>query len=305
MLPAALRDHCATHHGVITLRCADAVGVDRRRVVRQAASEMWEVLLEDRAWLLPGAAASGEARCAAAALTVGGAVAVTGWSALAAFGAVKAFPTRTELVVPETRRVPALGRIDARRTRRWGAVEIVQLGGVPFTTLASSLALLGPRVSAERRRAIALQGQLEGQLADGELDRVAAAWSNTPFAAPVRSLARDLEVDGSESGFEFSARGRLVAQGLVPTDEQVTVEMPGGRERRIDIPFLPARVGIECVGRTYRSSPDDFEEWVERHNQFAELGDWVLLELSWRTFHTGWERFVHRLRRTIARRAPT
>lgn len=296
-----LYERGAAQRGVVSPRCAVACELDAQRFVRWARHSQL-VELQHQVFLLPGWRCDAAARTFAAALAGSSRAVVTGWAALAQLRLVRAWPTTTELLVPHHDR-----RQSAKRVRtRWSAAlppsAVIRVGGVRFTDPARTLAHLAERTPLRRLRAIALDALQQDLLAVQDLERELTARARFPGRATIRQLARDLQGDGSESGFEFDARERLDALGLPPHDEQPSVMTRNGRDRRIDIAYPERLVGIDCVGFGYHSSPEDLEADVVRGNELAELDRWLILRLTFRMFHERWEPFVEQLRRCLAQR---
>lgn len=278
--------------GIVTPATATAAGTTPKTVRRWARDELWDRPFRG-ALVLPGVDLDATTRMAAAVAAIGAPIAMTGWSAAYLRGLVGAAPTTIDVVVPADRR-PARHGVRARRTRAWHAPAIVTIGGLPVVPWAWMLADLAGEASLDLLIGWAFDGLHSGGLERGEL--VAEVDRRGRFAGRgnVVELARRLEPDGSESGFEHHARRRMRRDRFDPDDEQVTVVV-GGRNRRIDVPWARYQVGVECLSFRYHGHRDAFEQDTHRRNDFVVDGAWRVLELTWRMLETDWAPFARRL----------
>jgi hypothetical protein len=289
---------CADRHGVVTAAAGPPHGVPRSTVRTRAIRESWPSL-HPGTWVVPGREPTSAARAFAAAMSVGGEVAITGWSALAHHGLLRSWPTTTELLVRDRHRRLLLERVETRWTDRWPSA-FDEVGGVRITTVARSLAQCAGQLELVGARRIALDAASRGLLDAVALDAELDARGRFAGRGLIRRLRQDLVGDGSESGFEFEARERFTQLGLRPLRDQPVVAVEGGT-RRIDIAF-PGEVGVECHSLAHHASVADLERDARRRNELAELDRWLLLDLTMRTFHLDLDAFVARLRRCLARR---
>lgn len=288
----------ASRHGVLSASCGPPHGVPRGTLRSRALREGWPCPYPG-VWVAPGHELTAAARTFAAAVAVGGQVAITGWSALAHHGLVRSWPTTIELLLPDRLRRIALPRVITRWTEVWPA-ELVDVGGVAVTSVARSLAECGRDLELAAARRIAFDALGKGLLTVAQLDAEIAVRGRFAGRGMLRRLSRDLRGDGSESGFEFDARDRLTAVGLEPLPGQPAVAT-SGTPRRIDLAY-PGDVGVECHSWRHHSSVEDLERDARRANEIAELDRWLLLHLTHRMFLLDWERFETTLRRCLARR---
>jgi hypothetical protein len=292
----------ADHHGVVGPRCAVAAGISVSRFLA------WGRRLDlaepfPKTFLLPGWTDDERSRAFAAALAIGRDAVLTGWTSLAQLELTRSWPATPELLVPANARTLQLPGTRTRWSRVLPESSLLDVGGVRFTDAARSLAQVAGRTSLPRLRAIGFDAVNQGLLDTDKLDREIAARGRFHGRGAIRQLARDLSSDGSESGFEFDARDRLVADGLSPDLEQPRLSTASGRSRRIDIAFSRHLVGIECVSFAYHSSPAHLEADAVRANEIAELDQWLILRLTWRMFYNDWPAFLAQLRRCLAARA--
>lgn len=151
-------------------------------------------------------------------------------------------------------------------------------------------------------RTLALAAQQQDLLDLDDLGDVLARHPRAPGRRRLRQVLHDLARDGSESGFEFTTRDRVMAAGPRPDTEQPTVLVAGIR-RRIDIAWLALRVGIECQGYRDHAGREGLDRDAVRLNSLVAEGDWVMLQVTATMLHDGWEQFLVDLRACLRRRA--
>ncbi len=227
---------------------------------------------------------------------------VTGWSAAHLHGLVDAAPTTVHLLMPHGASVTR--RPGLRLSETSALPEPVQhRHGIPLVPVARMLADLAATTTHDALLDLAVDARFARCLGRGDLDREVATRRRFPGRRRLRELAELLRDDTSDSGFEHTARARLTELGMAPDPGQHVVRL-AGRDRRIDLPYATHRVGIECLGLVAHSGRNAFDADADRRNDFAEDGSWLILELTWTTFHRQWEPFVDRLRRVMAKRRP-
>ncbi|MFA9430562.1 hypothetical protein [Egicoccus sp. AB-alg2] len=297
---AALYELCARRDGVVTADLAASVDVRRSQLRRRASAEDWAQPYPG-AWVLPGFDVTPAARATAAAASIGGEVALTGLTALAYLGLLPAFPSVIDVAVPANRRRPRLDRVNVRWTSAWPPPLVEEdEHAVAVTDVARSLALLGGRLQLHGLRGIAFDAVSRRLLTPTDIQRELDLRGRFAGRADLRRLVHDLTGDGSESGFEFSARDRLRRRGLPPRADQPV--LPTGRSsRRIDIAF-DGEVGIDCQSLRHHASPADLESDAVRDNEIAAMDRWLLLRLTFRMFYLRWDPFEAQLRHCLASR---
>lgn len=286
--------------GVVDPRSADAAGVPRSTFVNRARREGWPEPFP-RTFVLPGWPVNGLARTVAAALWAGDGAYVTGRSALALHGLIRTPPSTVELLVASNRRRIDHPRIRTRWTGQLDSASIALAAGTQVTDVARSLAELAASATTPHLRAVAIDATVRGLLTVKDMDREIESRERFAGRGRYRRIRADLEGDGSDSGFEFEARDRLIASGVPPDPEQAEVET-ATTLRRIDIAYRREGVGIECLGFAYHSSPQALENDVLRSNDIAALDRWLLLGLTFAMFHQRWEPFLAQLRHCLEQR---
>jgi hypothetical protein len=285
-------------HGVVGPACARDHEVSWPTLRARARREGWPEPFP-RTLVLPGHAVTGATLAVAAGLATAGPVALTGWSALAHHGLVRAWPSTIELLVPQHGRTVALPGVDTRWTSRW-PTDVVDLGGLGVVSVARALADRAGGLELAAARRVAFDAVSRGLLEVRDLEAELAARGRFAGRGRYRQLADDLTGDGSESGFEFEARERLIDRGLPPLAGQPDV-WTGRRTRRVDIAY-PGDIGIECHSRTFHGSAAAFERDARRSNEIAAIDTWLLLRLTFRAFHLDWDAFEALLRSCLHRR---
>jgi hypothetical protein len=193
---------------------------------------------------LPGSAPSPERRISAALLAIGGEVAACRRSAAYLWGFGDAADV-VDVLLPPTRRAPALAGVQALRSRTVVPSDLGTLRGLPVTTPARTLCDLAAVVEddyALRELVLAALGRTGLDL--DELGRRHQALRTTPGAS---RLARVLErVRSTPPGSDLAREVWLFlrSRGLRPDPQPVWVTCPDGRAHRVDVPFSHLRVGV-------------------------------------------------------------
>lgn len=252
--------------------------------------------------VLPAAPPGSLTRARAALRAVQCPVALTGWSAAHVYDLASAAPSQVHLLTPHGASITRRPGLRITETSRFPDALTTRFD-LPVVPAARMLADLSRATRIDRLRNLALDARFARLLRPADLDDEVAARRRFPGRSRLRQLADELRDDTSDSGFEYHARTRLTELGLPPDEGQEAVVV-AGRTRRIDLPWRAQRVGVECLGLSAHSGRRAFDADADRRNDFAEDGSWVLLELTWTTFHRRWPDFVDRLRRVLAHRAP-
>lgn len=290
--------HGVAHGGVVGRRCCpNSANVAPTTFDLRAAREQWQCVLPG-VYLLPGYPLDNTRRTIAAALSAGPHAVVTGMSALGLHGLLRAQPTTVELLVPPNYQRINLPRVRTHWSRTALSASQITVRGVAVADVARSLADRAATAELPHLRAIAFDAISRNLLGPDELHRELEARQRFAGRARFGQLLRDLEGDGSESGFEFDSRERLIQAGFTPDDEQARIVTPTGI-RRVDIPFGDECVGIECIGHLYHASPKALERDAVRANSISSLDRWLILVLTVRMFHLGWPAFLADLTRAL------
>ena len=289
-------------HGFVDLGMARAAELTRDQVVHRASTDAWDPQPAG-GWRLPGHPDGPRFRLAAALRGNGPDAVVDRHSALALHGLVSAFPTRPQLLLPHEARSRQREGIDVRRTRRLLAAHVDEVDGLPCVVAARAIADLAGELRVPALRSLALAAQRDGLVRPGALSSILDCLPhNLRGRGRLREVVGDLATDGSESGFEHSARRRMQDEGLRPDRGQPTV-IVAGRRRRIDIAWLALRVGVECQGYGAHVGASALDGDAARLNGLVAEGDWVILQLTPTLLREDWSTFLADLRRCLARRA--
>jgi very-short-patch-repair endonuclease len=131
--------------------------------------------------------------------------------------------------------------------------------------------------------------------AAGDVERIASRY---PGARGVRQLRATLGVvdAGAESPQETRLRLLLVRSGL----PRPVTQIPVGN-RRIDMGYPDAKVGVEYDGEHHFTNPDDYANDIDRLEFLAGMG-WLIVRVSARQLRYQKPVVVQRVRDALARR---
>ncbi len=297
-----LLHRAADRHWVVTYEDADACDVPRSTLHLRVRAEQWTTLFPG-VFVPPGHEVTGRTLLAAALAWAGDRAAVGGEAALWLHGIVPRLPEEVRVWVPPScrdfRREANGCRI--RRNSRLKAADVVEVDGLRTVTPAQAIFDEARRELGWLRN-VAIDGRHRGVLDLARLGTLVDRHPTVAGRATLRQVLEDLTEDDSDSGFEHRVRARLIDLGLPPADEQAVVLTAAGTRRRIDVPYLPEHVGIECIGFAYHHTRRQLDQDALRHNEIAELDRWLVLHLTWSMLFDGWPSFVDTLRGALARR---
>ena len=299
MDPVEFAAVAARHHHVLGPSVRDELGLSPwawRRSLRR--DDVQRPFRDVR--VLPGAEGGGLTRARAALCAVQCRVALTGWSAANLHGLVDTAPSTVHLLMPHGASITRRDGLELTETSAF-PTRLHTIDELPVVPVSRLLADLSPTTRFDALLNLAVDARFARLLRASDLDRELGRRRRFPGRTRFRQLADDLRDDTSDSGFEFHARERLDDLGLAPDPGQHRL-LVAGRERRIDLPWRDQRVGVECLGLAAHSGRRAFDADADRRNDFAEDGTWLILELTWTTFHRHWDDFVGRLRRVLDRR---
>lgn len=286
--------------GLVSHRCARDVGLDGGVLATRARQEGWDQPFPS-VYLLPGFAMDNRRRTLAAGLWTRGRGAIAGRSALAIHDLLQPAPATVELLIPRSQRPFSHRSVRTRWTRHLPDQSVTAISGVAVTDAARSLADAAASLSLDRLRAIGFDAVQRQLLTPARLSEELAARGRFAGRDRLRRLAADLRGDGSESGFEFETRRRLIQVGLPPDRDQEHVRTRWGM-RRIDIAYRRERLGIECLGYAYHADALALQRDSIRANAIAALDEWLVLRLTWQMLYGQWESFLRDLRDGLNRR---
>ncbi len=181
-----------------------------------------------------------------------------------------------------------------RRTRRLLASHLDDVDGIPCVVAARAIANLAADLQPAALRSLALAAERDGHMRRGELGRVVDELPrNLKGRGRLRRVVEELTADGSESGFESTARTRMVEHGLRPDLEQPVVVVED-RRRRIDIAWVCAAGGRRVPGYGAHTGAPPWRLDAVRLNALTAEGDWLILQLTPTILHAGSGRLPRR-----------
>lgn len=288
-------------HGIVDLGMGRAAGLSENTIRRRARTDGW-VPEHPGAWRLPAHPSTPRSALAAAVRRAGPGAAADRHTTFALHGLVSSFPTRHQLLLPHDRRHRRLDGLDVRRSRVVPASHLEEVDGIVTVTVARALVDVARDLRTDALRSLALAAQRERLASEQDLRSVLDVLTCAPGRSRAVQVVRDLRLDGSESGFEFTTRDRIETAGLRPDPEQPTVTV-SGRRRRIDIAWLDLRVGVECQGYRDHVGRRALDRDAARVNELVAHGDWLLLQVTPSMLHDGWPAFLASLCACLRRRA--
>lgn len=295
----------ARRNRVITYADARECGISPSTLDDVARRQGWPPRPHPGVLLPPAAHVDELVRITAAFRSVRTAVAIGGDAALFLHGLLPAAPTQTLVWTPEGHVGVERRTRKVRRTSLLTADDIVEVAGVPTVLPAWAMRdVAGARTVAALRN-LGIDARFRGLLTEESMDEVLRRDRRFTGRPRFAEVAGDLRGDGSDSGFEFSVRDRLVVAHRPPDAGQERIWTPG-RPRDVDLPYRDRKVGIECLGWRYHSDRDQLDRDAERNNDIAAAGGWIILQLTWgMQWGTPWRRFLARLDRALISRGWT
>lgn len=284
-------------HGAYAVRDAPTYGLTADAVTAMARRHEW-----DRRHRGVGVVAGMEAghlsRLAAAQLFLAPAAAAAGASAAWLHGLRTRPPSVPHLVVPHERRRDARGLI-VHRSRLITPDDRTEVHGVVTVTAAFMLITLAPRASEDLLFGYALDARQRGLLDTDDFAERVADLAGAPGSARLHRLSWRLLTDGSDSKFESKVRGRLIADGFMPSAEPTPVQASDGRTLHLDITFPTQRVAVECLGFDAHHSRDQLDRDARRDNNLALTREWLVLKLTYARYVRDWGGFTAELRQAL------
>lgn len=295
----------ARRNRVVTYADAAACGISRSTLDDVARRQGWPPRPQPGVLLAPGGQIDEFVRITAAFRSLPEAVGVGGDTALFLHGLQSAAPTQTLVWVPDGHVGVERRTRKVRRTSLLTRKDCTEVAGIPTVLPAWAMRDVAGARSVPALRNLAIDARFRGLLAEGSLDEVLGRDRRFVGRRRYAEVADDLRADGSDSGFEFSVRDRLVSARRPPDAGQERLWTPG-RPRSIDLPYRDPKVGVECLGWRYHSDRDQLDRDAERNNDIAAAGGWLILQLTWgMQWGEPWRRFLSRLDRALASRGWT
>ena len=250
-----------------------ALGMTVRQFQARTASGLY-VREQPKVFRLAGAPVTWEQQVLAACMSAGPGAAASHRSAALLWGFRGSEQAPVELTVPSARR-PSLAGVVLHRAP---TVDLVRYRGIPVTTAASTLLVLGSVVPPAK---------LESAVEDAILRRL------TTYERLLELVARR-----GRSGRDGTAalRRLLEERGAGPATESILEDMMGRLLRRagiddyerqywvegvrLDFARPATKLGIEVNGLAFHSGADDLQRNCRKFNRLLALG-WRVLQFTW------------------------
>lgn len=284
-------------HGLFTLQQAAILGlsgqtmtwhVDNRGLTR----------VHRGVFALPGSAETPMRRAKAAVLATGGPVLVSGFSAAHLLGLWSAAPSEVHILVPSSRKGPALRRVSSVRCSLLEAADHAEVRGIPVTSPALTVLTVARTAELDVVRGMVIDARQRRVLRLDDLRQRVDRMGQAPGSAKVRRVLRELDEERPDSVFEQLVRRRLRQEGLAPDPQPCPVRLRSGRVLHVDIAWSAARVGLECDGFGSHSERAALDTDALRHNGLADV-DWRVRRVTWTTFRRHWPELIAQLRRLL------
>jgi hypothetical protein len=283
----AVAELAASQHGAFTRRQAAAIGLSRARIAT-AVRNGWLTEPIPQVLVTAGQPTTWEQAVRIATLA-GGGHAVASHGAAARLHELDGFngatPVEVSIANHHRLRLPDDGRSIIHHVDRLAArLDVVEVGGIPSTGLARTLADLGSVCSVlEVRRALTDVRRRGTSL---RWLRSTAERCHRPGQAGTGVLLRLLDAVPHEGGVPDSWFEELLAEciadpAIPPVVPQYDlIDQRGAFVARVDLAIPSVRLGIEAHSRRFHFGPDA-EPLDEQRDLAAAAVGWELLYLGW------------------------
>ena len=231
-------------------------------------------------------------------------VALTRWSAAAAYGVHRSWPTAVQLLVADHRRLRAGRRFAPVRARGDVADGFRRTGTHDLTVVSASRLVCDLAAVTEVARLTTLTIDLVQQrhLRLEELEALLLA--RPRFAGRPRVVAvlqRLGEVGRVDSGTELEFRRRLVAAGIPLDAGQVRVECRDGVPIHFDLGIAHLFLGLEIQSMLAHATRAQLLADTRRANELTRLPDvWRVVRATVEDLDDRWPDFLALVRETVA-----
>jgi hypothetical protein len=188
-----------------------------------------------------------------------------------------------DVVVPEPRRAPDLGRHRARRSRWLEDTDVRLVDGIACLTVPATLVSRAGE-PLHRLRAYVVDAVHRGQ---AELDDIAARVGEVPSLpgrAALVAMLGDLAGRAPESTFHDLVLTDLLARGYAVERAPRPVPTPDGRGVLCDVALPDFLVAIEPEGDRWHRTRRQRRSDRRRAGQYAAT-DWAVVPIDWQDWH--------------------
>ncbi|NNE72262.1 MAG: hypothetical protein HKN26_01225 [Acidimicrobiales bacterium] len=302
-MTAALWQHFAAHHGIITRREAEKLGISPATISRRLRSGEW-VRLAPSVFRHASAPPDWMGWARAAALSADGLASHRTAAALWEIDGFRSGPV--EVTVDRARRIDRQGATIHQSTQMHLA-EPTEIRGIPVTGIGRTVLDLGA-VVGWRRVEQAIDSVLRRQLIDwpdlyNTLVRHSRQGRNG--CGPLRRI---LEHRYGDKVIPDSRWNRMVAQllvdaGLPEPVVEYEIRRQGVLVARVDLAYPRHRLALELDSLRYHLNRPAFESDARRRNRLL-LAGWTGLSFTWADYSEHPTDLCRTVRRTLDRLAP-
>jgi hypothetical protein len=307
ILTGALALTASRSHGVLTRAELLAAGITRRQIDSSLA--LGELLaVHPGVYRVAAATRTWHQRVLEAVRAGGGGALASHRSAAALWGLDGSTRGLPEIVTPRHLRSWAVDLGRRHESKDLQHAQPVDRDAIPCTGLARTLVDLGAVQPIERVQ----------QAVDDAVRRRLCTWDDLLHALAVHSrqgrngvgvlraiLEETYGTEIPDSHFNRLVERLLVAHGLPrPTVEHVVRDASGAEIGRLDLAFVPHRVGVELDSRRYHLNAVAFEHDRHRQNRL-ELQGWMILRYTWLQYTRTALRIVNEVAAALRQRPPT
>lgn len=303
-------DFCEEHGGPVQVRAAArAAGLAPRQVHRRARAEGWWHPYADVV-APPGVAPTPVTWARAALAHARGhdlvephPVALTRWSAAAAYGVHRTWPTAVQVAVDAQRRLEAGARFRPHRLCGLGPGDIRPVPDHGLAVLAPTRLLRELAVVADVRRLTTLVIDLVQQrhLTLDAIREMLDEQASFRGRARLRAVAARLDDAGrTDSIRELDARSRLMEAGIPLDRGQVAVRCLDGVAIHFDLGIAAIGLGIDLDSMLAHATRAQLRKDVRRGNRVALLPEaWRVIRMTVEDLDADWPDFIELVRAMV------
>jgi hypothetical protein len=307
ILTGALAVAARRSHGVVTRAELLAAGISRRQIDWSLATG--ELLAVHPGVYRAAAATRTWHQRVLEAVRAGGDGALASHRSAAALwdldGSTRGVP---EIVTPRHLRSWAVDLGRRHESKDLRLAEPVEHEAIPCTGLTRTLVDLGAVLPIERVQ----------QAVDDAVRRRMCTWDDLLHAQALHSrqgrngvgtlraiLEESYGTEIPDSHFNRLVERLFLAHGLPrPTVEHIVRDANGAEIGRLDLAFVPQRVGIELDSRRYHLHATAFEHDRHRQNRL-EIAGWMILRYTWLQYTRAAPRILSEVTTALEQRTPS